>query len=93
MLEALVKLLGQNNLQWPSDHFFNVPTNRESLRSKDRRSGEHRLPGPQEYMFLELWYPAFKDLRQRYTLGVDSHRHVLIQELSTELLDSRSSGM
>ena len=90
---TLLHVSSQNNLQWPSDHFFNVPTNRESLRSKDHRSGEHRLPGPQEYMFLELWYPAFKDLRQRYTLGVDSHRHVFIQELSTELLDSRSSGM
>lgn len=90
--KELLKVSSQDNLSWPTDHFLNPPMDRSSLtRRGARSSGENRLPGPETYMFLELYYPIFMDIKQRYDLNVDKNRFLLIHELSSEISESRSS--
>lgn len=88
--KILLSITAKGHLQWPVDHFFNIPSDRSMMRGW--RSGDKRIPGTDEYMFLELYYPAFKRIQHRYTLPIDNERHILVQELSRSMNESRSGS-
>jgi GR25 family glycosyltransferase involved in LPS biosynthesis len=86
--KALLSVSKQDKLQWPADHFFNVPIIKNI---NETIMWETRLPPEDQYMFLDIAHDVFEPIRYRYVLNNDKTRKQVIQELSTELGSSRSS--
>jgi GR25 family glycosyltransferase involved in LPS biosynthesis len=84
--KILLKISNMNNLLWPVDHFVNPPYNRDSYENY-----ETRIPDNNEYICLEIFKDVFEPIEYRYNLNIDKSRYQIIQELSTEFNNSRSS--
>ena len=74
-----------NVINFPVDHFINPPSDRDSWDEYEKQ-----IPPQHIYMSLGV-NPDFFKISRRYCLYSDRKRTQIVQELSSEINDSRSA--
>ena len=82
--QMLIEVSSKGALSWPVDHFATPPP-----LPRDPHKGEDRLPD--DYILLEVDSSLMQPLKFRYSLPSDGGRNLIVQELSTDMKNSRSS--
>jgi len=83
----LIKRSERGYLQWPSDHFFNIP----NIDTESNVSWETGID--KDYIHLDLFYdhPELEDIKFKYDINDTDERKYVVQELSTAFGRSRSN--